>query len=174
LFDAISLLLETKKFTDIGIKEVSETAGIGRATFYRNFDYIEDVLKLKLDQRFSELREMIEPTIEEGPVDLTPFFQYWVEHPKVLNVLVKAGKWEIFTVRFGQATTINLSQFSQEMGNSQLQFEYLQPTMRAMFSSILQTWVERGCKESSTQLTEMFELPFKMYLFRQQQLANTE
>jgi AcrR family transcriptional regulator len=168
LFDAICRLMDTKKFDDIGIKEVSEVAGIGRATFYRNFDYVEDVLKLKLDQTFAELKQTFEPSIDNEPVDLVPFFQFWAENKTILNALEQAGKWEIFTTRFGQATLINLAQFSDQMGFSEVQFEYLQRNMRGMFSTILHTWVERGTVENASELNKMFELPFILYMHRNQ------
>ena len=37
IVEALGILLETKDFADITVKEIVEKAGVGRATFYRNF-----------------------------------------------------------------------------------------------------------------------------------------
>lgn len=44
LFMALRRLLEEKSFDDISIKELTDTAGVSRTTFYRNYHSIEDVL----------------------------------------------------------------------------------------------------------------------------------
>ncbi|MEJ2041653.1 MAG: TetR/AcrR family transcriptional regulator [Reinekea sp.] len=67
LFEALCKLLERKNFSEIGIREITDAAGIGRATFYRNFDYVDDILKLKVDQLFSYMNIRNKP-IEVGDV----------------------------------------------------------------------------------------------------------
>jgi AcrR family transcriptional regulator len=175
LFNAISRLLESKKFEDINIKEVSELAGIGRATFYRNFDYVEDVLKLKVDHHFNELTTKVEPftTDDAEPVDLQPMFAYWVSNAEILKVLIKADRWEIFATRFSDASNIPTSELSEKAGFNSAQTEYLQAIIQGMFNSILHTWVSRGCIENAEELKGMFEIPFRMYLIRQKKFGNS-
>jgi len=164
LFDAICELLKSKSFSEIGIKEVSELAKIGRATFYRNFDYVDDILKLKLDEQFEELRVVAEPELDKGPVDLFPFFDYWVEHATILEVLKKADRWDIFSSRFISASNLKLVELSEIAGFNDIEIEYLQGIIKGMFSAILQTWIERDKQETALQLTAIFESPFKVYL----------
>jgi len=45
IVEALGILLETKNFSDITVKEIVEKAGVGRATFYRNFVDKEAVLR---------------------------------------------------------------------------------------------------------------------------------
>jgi len=167
LFDAICQLLTSKPFSEIGIKEVSELADIGRATFYRNFDYVDDVLKLKLDEQFDELKTIVEPEFDKGPINLTPFFEYWVGHAQVLLALYQADRWDIFSTRFVSASNLKLLELSVMVGLTDTEIEYLQNTLKGMFSSILQTWIDRGRQETATQLTAIFEIPFKVYVHQQ-------
>ncbi|MDX1341432.1 MAG: hypothetical protein R3309_02775 [Reinekea sp.] len=167
LFDAICQLQQNKAFSEIGIKEVSELAKIGRATFYRNFDYVDDVLKLKLDEQFDELKAIAEPEFEKGPVNLSPFFDYWVAHSRVLLALYKADRWDIFSTRFVSASNLKLLELSAMVGLSDTEVVYLQNTIKGMFSAILQTWIDRGRQETATQLTAIFEIPFKVYVHQQ-------
>ncbi len=46
-------LLEDKAIEDISISELCDNAGIGRASFYRNFNSKEDILKAYINQLFN-------------------------------------------------------------------------------------------------------------------------
>lgn len=50
IVEALCILLENKNFSDITVKEIVEKAGVGRATFYRNFQDKEAVLIYKLNE----------------------------------------------------------------------------------------------------------------------------
>ena len=43
--DALLKLMKDKPIEDISIRELCEVAGIGRASFYRNFNSKEDILR---------------------------------------------------------------------------------------------------------------------------------
>ena len=45
-------LLENKTIDDISISELCDNAGIGRASFYRNFNSKEDILRAYINQLF--------------------------------------------------------------------------------------------------------------------------
>lgn len=46
--DALIQLLKTKPFDEITITQITDVAGVGRSTYYRNFTSKEDVLSYKL------------------------------------------------------------------------------------------------------------------------------
>ena len=54
LTDAFLSLLTKKPIEDISISELVDTAGVGRASFYRNYERKEDILKAHLDILFRE------------------------------------------------------------------------------------------------------------------------
>lgn len=55
LTDALLELLGDKQMSDISVSELCGTAGVGRASFYRNFEEKEDILRLYINGLFSEL-----------------------------------------------------------------------------------------------------------------------
>ena len=52
--DALLKLLREKPIEDISISELCELAGIGRASFYRNFNSKEDILRTYIQGLFQE------------------------------------------------------------------------------------------------------------------------
>lgn len=162
LYQAIAQLLTVKPFDKIGIKEVSTNAGIGRATFYRNFDYVEDVFRFKIDQKFNQLKEIIEFD-EKGNYELINFFEFWEEHYQLLELLVKADQWGLFTERFNQASKLKIVETSEELNFGEDEQAYLLASSKAIFSSVLYTWLLRGRKENAQELMHMLSLPFQVY-----------
>lgn len=54
LTKALLALLEKKPLEDITISELVDKAGVGRASFYRNYENKEDILKAYLESLFCE------------------------------------------------------------------------------------------------------------------------
>lgn len=57
LTNALLELLQEKQLDDISISELCDMAGVGRATFYRNFETREDIIKRYINGLFSELAD---------------------------------------------------------------------------------------------------------------------
>ncbi len=60
LTEALLSLLAEKPLEDISISELVSTAGVGRASFYRNYERKEDILKAHLDTLFREWTDALE------------------------------------------------------------------------------------------------------------------
>jgi AcrR family transcriptional regulator len=55
LYDGLARLIREKPFNTITVTDPVESAQVGRTTFYRNFDEIEDILRMSCDQTIDEL-----------------------------------------------------------------------------------------------------------------------
>lgn len=166
LYSAIQVLLNDKPFENISIKEVSEQAGIGRATFYRNFDYVDDVLKYQLDHVFADLRVQHPPHRFRSPAMLVPFFDFWVQNREILLTLIQADRWDIFATRFRQATTLELPVIIEEHDLDDISLKYLENSVNSLITATLYTWLENGCRETAAELQQLFILPFRLYFER--------
>lgn len=172
LYDAIlALLAEGKAFESIGIKEVSARAGIGRATFYRNFDYVDDVLKYQLDHLLAQLKAEQPPERFKSPDTLLPFFEFWVRHADILKILVKANRWELFAEQFRQATNTELPIIIEDYGLDARSLRFLEQSVNSLITSTLYTWLTHGCHETAVELQQLFILPFQIYVERTQLTA---
>ena len=52
--DALERLLDQKIFADISVSDLQRESGVGRSTFYRLFDNIDDVVTYLVDEKFKD------------------------------------------------------------------------------------------------------------------------
>ncbi len=107
IYAALSDLMHEKNFDDIKITEVVARAQVGRATFYRNFDHLSDVLYYRCDQRFEELYHYLNRYYHKGPPEeysyfITPFLKFWYLDSIIIEELLKARKFKYVVDAFGK------------------------------------------------------------------------
>lgn len=103
IYDALCEIILEKDYSTITIKELVERAGVGRATFYRLFDSIKDVLQYRCDAAFIELRQYIinyriskklsEPTSSTSL--LKPLLRFWYLDSVIIEVIIKANALDV-------------------------------------------------------------------------------
>lgn len=55
LYQGLLRALQGKDFKHVTVSDVSKYSTVGRSTFYRNFDELEDLLAWKCDRQFKEV-----------------------------------------------------------------------------------------------------------------------
>lgn len=165
IYTALRQLLDNKPFEKITISELTQKAGVGRATFYRNFASLEDVLMQQSEDTFDRFKQYLtsqQPKEMEGKLSL--FFKFWRQHSELLETLVLAHRPGILNEAMDNLHKEQLDSVIDFQGLKPTQQKYLLAILRGMFTNILLQWIERGKKESPEQLGEMFQMPFKLYL----------
>lgn len=59
IYDALVTLMDEKEYSKIKINELCERAKLGRVTFYRHYDTIDDVLRKKLDDHLLDFKKIL-------------------------------------------------------------------------------------------------------------------
>lgn len=100
IYEGLKSIMEEKNIDEIHITELVGASGVSRATFYRNFDSIIDVLTLKSDQIFELLLEYLKNYHTKHPVNrssefLVPFLEFFDDHTEIVDLLLKAGRRDI-------------------------------------------------------------------------------
>lgn len=84
-------LLETKEYKDIQMKEIAETAHVGRRTLYRYFGYKDEIMTNVVESLMDDLADVIN---QNGKLDLEgiaySFFVFWEKNLEELRLLKKA------------------------------------------------------------------------------------
>jgi AcrR family transcriptional regulator len=92
--------MREKPFNTISVTALAGAAQLGRTTFYRNIDEIEDILRMGCDQTFDELMAYITAclkpnTIEAQATLLKPLLRYFYLHSDIIELLLMAKRIDI-------------------------------------------------------------------------------
>lgn len=160
----ISLILENQ-WEKLTITALVNRAQVGRATFYRNFDSIEDVLKFQIDKAMDELFDYIYNQIKELPyfyeIDLyNMFFKYWDQHDRLLKVLIISNQRSLFNNQFRSLYFQKLLFIKKLLKIEDSHWSYFVILRSAIFSDGLFNWIQKGKKESPEELSKILLLSF--------------
>ena len=85
-------LLKKKSLSEISISELTDKAGIGRVSFYRNYQDKEDILKEESNRLIREWGKLYESNPESAPETLFPsLFDFYRDHKDFYTTLYNAG-----------------------------------------------------------------------------------
>lgn len=143
-------LLEEKPLSDISISELCDHAGVGRASFYRNFENREDILKNYLRQLFSRWMKEYEASGDKALNKLVLLiFSHFESHRKFYELLNRRNLIYL------------LKDMIIELCGPKPEQEKLEAYAKAFFSYTLYGWIEvwfqRGMKESAQEMAQLFQ-----------------
>ncbi|WP_270639503.1 TetR/AcrR family transcriptional regulator [Longibaculum muris] len=150
LTEAFLSLLAKKTIEDISISELVETAGVGRASFYRNYERKEDILKAYLNSLF---REWIIEQEKQGSSKLSEqirtMISHFEKHRSFYQLLNKRG------------LTYLLKDVIIDIYGPKPEYEMAQAYATAFVSYTLYGWIDvwfqRGMIETADEIAEMFQ-----------------
>ena len=159
LYDALAQLIRSQPYNTISVTQLVEAANLGRTTFYRNFDEIEDILRMRCDQVFDELVAYIVAYRQEGGSpeigsQLKPLLRYFYLHSDIIDLLLRAKRMDILQDAFRER-----SQAFQALAAQQLQVtdEYIAYSVEMRINlmiAIVAHWVKTGKRQAPDELAD--------------------
>lgn len=146
---ALDYLLNKKSFMDISVSDIQRASGVGRSTFYRLFDTIDDVLEYSIDQGFREVTSEFQ---KGGWKDFTEYCLRYImkDGDRIMNI-VAAGRSGLIV----RSLRRNLQKLAGETGVSpQSDMYYSFAVFAGACTSVITAWDENGRKESVEELAE--------------------
>ena len=151
---ALLNLLKEKKLADISVSELTEMAGVGRVSFYRNYQTKEDILREESDRLIQEWGRLYEANPESAPETLFPsLFDFYREHRDFYTTLYEAGMSTIM-----MDTIISTIQITPELQNLEA---YMKSFWAYGIYGWMLEWIKRGMQESGSELIGLFQLAHK-------------
>ena len=150
LTKAFLSLFSKKTIQDISISELVETAGVGRASFYRNYESKEEILKAYLNERFLEVRD--EWTKNSGaPLSeqVRIMIHHFEKHRTFYQLLNERGQTYML-----KDIIIGLCGPKPEDEAAQA---YASAFVAYTLYGWIDVWFQRGMKESSDALAALFQ-----------------
>ena len=159
IYAGLMACLKEKPLSELTVREIAERAGVGRATFYRNFDSPIDVLHLKCDACFEEVLSGFLREYEAGLSGrndlLVYFFRYWMDHSELLEALANANRTDIvYDCHLRHSDQITAAFFPQVDTTSE-DYVYFISVRTGIMTSILLAWIKTGRNKSPEELVEL-------------------
>ena len=145
--DSLLDLMKQKHLSDISIGELCNKAGVGRASFYRNFRVKEDVITRELKKRLETwwLSAIVKPDFYFTQA----LFEYFHEERNIYMLLYRQG-----------LSHLNLQSIKEACGPKPDQMN-VAAYLAAFFAYGLYGWIDewfvRGMKESPKEISEILE-----------------
>lgn len=99
MYEALKELMDVKNYSKITVTDITNKANLGRTTFYRNFETIDDILEMKCIEKFKEFRQYCIDFYKLNDIEvksfLKPFLMYWYDNSEVIELLIKANRENI-------------------------------------------------------------------------------
>lgn len=145
--------LELKDLHSITVSDLHQVSGVSRATFYRLFDTINDVVAYQCDRLYDDLSEWIRqnPGVSLRDISLE-LIRRWIALPRFMETLVKNNLIGVlFRAQKRSAATIwgmteNLSSLTKA------EQTYFICTLIGMLPVMLHAWYINGQKDSPEEI----------------------
>lgn len=148
--EALIKLMEKKDFNNISICEITEKAGIGRVSFYRNFDSKEDVLKRYAETITNNFFNTTKLDIFNTNIEnyLITLFHHLYNHKNFCDLLLKNNMLYIIQNEFKR-------KFSFKANNSE-QYLYIYFLEGGIYN-IYNYWITNGYKETPEEIAKLIK-----------------
>ena len=161
VYEALKHLMAKSPFSEINVTDLVHEAKIGRSTFYRLFDAIEDVLHYKADEAYALCAQnMKRILLDKNNSGLSrsfflPFFRYWYYNFEIIELLIRAKKEDILKQSFKKMVDDLRSEYPEvEVKN----YNYFIEIRAAVSIAILSEWVKTNRQLSPEELFEIFKM----------------
>lgn len=147
--ESLLRLLEQKEISDISISELCDDAGIGRASFYRNFDSKEDILRAHINQLFdgwkSEWGKNSSLPLSAGIGMIFWHFEQHMAFYRLLN--------ERRLVYLLKDVILEIMELKPDLPKAEA---YAKAFVAYSLYGWIEVWFQRGMQESAEEMLELF------------------
>ena len=151
--------LKEKSFDELSVTEIAQRAGVGRATFYRNFDSPIDVLHMKCDACFEEVIQGYVDSFKRGENDrsslLVYYFEYWIRHSELLEALSAVNRMDIFSECHFKHSGKITALLRPGTDITSEEYIYFMSVRTGLTIGILSAWIKTGKKKSADELVAL-------------------
>ena len=148
ILSALLELMSTQDFAAISIQALVDAAGVGRASFYRNYKSKEDVLRQEAERLMQAWGKEFEAEEHTSPNELLiSLLDFYKEHKEFYLAIHAAGMSDIVLNTILKATII-----TPDLPNA---IAYLKSSIAYMIYGWVIEWMNRGMQESGTELARM-------------------
>lgn len=151
---ALSELMQQKSYLDITVSDVVRKAGVARASFYRNYDSVNDVMDSIADDIANEISKAVLPVItgrDKGKWR-NLLLKFFCDFPKS-HFIAPPGHPENSGVLFSRMDT-RIQTLESKLKGSDLDKKYLIFGKIGLITNITKRWINLGMQEAPDEMAD--------------------
>ena len=166
LYQGLMNVLRKKPLQNVTISDVSKASTVSRATFYRSFDEVADILTWRCDREFHQMLISFvssQPDLSKPNVLLLYVLRHWmqVEHIELLEQLMTNNRLDILFNGFMNNTDIPIKYLeTQGIHIDTHEHIYFNSLRAGMFMGIINAWITNGKRETPEEVTDIIYRQF--------------
>lgn len=154
IINAVMKLMTKKSYMDITVTDIINTAQVARASFYRNFNSINDVIEIIADEMSNELIEDVFPTLHSS--DERKWREYLFNHfYRFTRKQRQMGRMhpQNMDVLFSRMDD-KITQKEEKFSSATIRDKYLAVGKIGLVNSITKKWLDSGMKETPEEMID--------------------
>ena len=156
IYTALTTLLKQKSFQRITVSDIQRVSSVSRATFYRHFDHLTDVLAWRCEQYFAEMFSNYHGSTENTYKFIHYLLEYWFFHHEILEILVNIHRIDIIY----ECHLNCFKSFIEQRILTQIpleDYDYAMGIRSGMMVGILFVWLKGRKKQSPEELLSIIQ-----------------
>lgn len=148
--ESLLTLLEDKAIEDISISELCDNAGIGRASFYRNYNSKEDILKAYINKLFNGWKSDWEKN-NSMPLSsaIGMIFEHFEQHSAFYHLLN-----ERHLIYLLKDVILDTMELRPDLPKGEA---YAKAFAAYSLYGWIEVWFQRGMQESAEEMKQLFQ-----------------
>lgn len=156
IIEGVNACLKKKSFQEISITDVQRESTVGRATFYRLFDNLTDVLSYQCDNQFKKAMDSDAEGVSYEE-HIKHFIVCWMEESALLETIMHSGHMELIYQAHSKSAEALRTGFLENSNIPENDLDYFLHIMPNVMIGILSAWIKRGKKETAEDLIELIK-----------------
>ena len=154
IMNAVMLLMTKKNYMDITVTDIVNKAGVARASFYRNFNSISDVIDMITMEASEEIIEEVFPVLMSNDERKWRefLFHHFYHFMKIKNSMNEI-KFENMSIIFNRMSD-EIQKKERNLPQDTIRDRYLVIGKWGLINTILQKWIDTGAKETPEEMID--------------------
>lgn len=148
IWEGMEKCLQEKSLDKLRITDINQTSYVSRATFYRLFDSLQDVLVYQCDCIYTRLAERLDRSLFQSKKDFfLSLITEWMDQEILVKTLVENGMVNIIYNTHMKNADFMKRIFLEDTALSEREADYLISILANIIPAALNVWYFHGKKE---------------------------
>ena len=155
IWDGMEKCLQEKSLDKLRITDIYEKSFVSRATFYRLFDSLQDVIVYQCDCIYMQLAEGMNHSLFKSQKDFFLYLiQAWIKQEVLVKTLVENNMISVIYDTHMKNCDLMKKIFLQDVAISDSEADYLVSILANLIPAAVHVWYIHGKKETPEEIYE--------------------